>query len=539
MKISTGFYRAIVRTTLDSQMGGRVGVYIPELMASINPSKAATPSLITANDRNVAVDYIYARPTCRINKKADNYKKYKTKGGTFDIPSKDDHIAVFFLNNNIDECYYLPDVGLPFDGEIPVGKNLPSGTILDFLDLSRRSNVAFREFGNGDVIGFDYNEDTRTLFINFDNGSSIQFASPNKLLGKDDFVLGSHPTKPSLLDIIISRKDSLFASVFKLRSNKHKSAEFLLQTRLETDSENNPTDSDYNDGDISKHSLESGVSSSTTNDSTKTGLTSSYINKGSGLSSTATLEVFSNEKKSGIRRVVNFIRGIKENLSFADELSIGNDGVEKTDSSILNINKIKKESISKTKTQSFDTESYESSDTDSVELITSEDELGNEQRKMRASQTTDISAGSTTVRQEVTTNNVDAMISSAESTTHASDINANIIDVLTTYNSSIPDEYPTLTVSSSISNSNINYSVESEHKSAAEKVTVPPAVAILISPLTVVRSKVLFVVESIVNSEFILGFDPLRRRFSIVPTVDFIISNMLLVSSGRPNTLIS
>lgn len=205
MKIENKFYEATVVDINDTQLSGIVSVTVDELMSGQTTNFERN---IQYKKQSIGQQLILARPA---NKYYDGkVSKYKTPAGTYNSPLKNERIVVFFLNEDINKCYFIPGVSIRGVGENLKGYNLDIEDLNDFIETSRRPYMEVREFYNRNIIGFNNNPDSQHFFFKFDNGSELHFRSPNE---NDSFT--SNKTKPSEWKVTIKRHDSFYQNTVK------------------------------------------------------------------------------------------------------------------------------------------------------------------------------------------------------------------------------------------------------------------------------------------------------------------------------------
>ena len=160
---------------------------------------------------------VVAKSTNLFSKSENDIKNYFNDSGEWDVPRVGDYLVIIFLNNDINSCYYLPFT-LKFNRQVPTGMKLPSLVKENYLKLKERLNIKFREFFNGNIIGWDLNDENNMFFLVFDNGSKLEFASPNELV-----IDGNKKTnniKPSFFRILVDKIDKFFSSTFDMIATK-------------------------------------------------------------------------------------------------------------------------------------------------------------------------------------------------------------------------------------------------------------------------------------------------------------------------------
>ncbi len=191
----SGFYRAKVVDNVDEQRDGRVLVHV------INLNKT-----------------LWIRPSNNYGSSKDDKINYKLESGSFETAREGQYVAVFFLEDDINQGFFIPGMTLPYAGQTPNGLNLPKDVKLNYLTLKKRLNIKFREFFNGNIVGVDLNDDTNSLFYVFDNGARIEFNSPNE--AAKDGTRTSSLLKATKFIVDTFRHDSYFGSTIEASSSK-------------------------------------------------------------------------------------------------------------------------------------------------------------------------------------------------------------------------------------------------------------------------------------------------------------------------------
>ena len=199
-----GLYRAKVIFNEDKQLAGIIGVHITNLMYTFSNNE----DLIDDDKKN----YIYARPASYYSKSKHDVATYKTESGKVDkTPRVGSYVAIYFLNGNQNEAYYLPGWAFNYMDQVPTGKNLDEKNIQDSRDPKRRINMEWVEEYNGTIHGNNMNEDVQEFFYIFNNGTYLKFSSPDENQDVNmPGTLHSHKTKPTYFTLELKRFDSPF-----------------------------------------------------------------------------------------------------------------------------------------------------------------------------------------------------------------------------------------------------------------------------------------------------------------------------------------
>ena len=190
-----GFYRGKVVDNVDEQRDGRVLVFIVTLSKTI-----------------------WIRPANNYGSSEQDKINYKLESGSFSTAREGQYIAVFFIENDLNQGFFVPGMTLPYAGQTANGTNLPKDVKLNFLTLRQRLNIKFQEYFNGNIGGVDLNDDTNKLFYVFDNGARIEFSSPNEPAKNGGRSSSFSKVTKFLVDT--SRHDSFFGSILNVFSDK-------------------------------------------------------------------------------------------------------------------------------------------------------------------------------------------------------------------------------------------------------------------------------------------------------------------------------
>ena len=214
----SGFHRAKVIDVDDSQMVGYIGVHLTELMSGVDNDIGVKFDHL---EKNKEINMIIAKPMFHYDEGVDAYAN-DTVAGSFRMPNKGSYVVVFFLNHDYANCYYLPNMTIPYYNQSISGETLSLEDKSDFYDISRKHKVILEQFYNKTVIGFNSNDDVNKLFINFDGGSSIQLEAPNEESSIKS-TKKSNTTKPTKLKLSIKRFDSQYSSDISIKSDNDES----------------------------------------------------------------------------------------------------------------------------------------------------------------------------------------------------------------------------------------------------------------------------------------------------------------------------
>ena len=121
-----GFYRAKVITNEDKQFLGRVGVYVEKLMAP---------------EAELNNKYIWVKPANIVENDRGDVAKHSLIASNYNVPRKNAKIAVFFLGNDFDQGFYLPGVGLPYEGQLGTLKNTPLSLLKNLTNYKKKPNI--------------------------------------------------------------------------------------------------------------------------------------------------------------------------------------------------------------------------------------------------------------------------------------------------------------------------------------------------------------------------------------------------------------
>lgn len=210
----SGFHRGKVINNIDTQLSGKVGVYVLDLMSAFSDEINES---FDVNIPNQESNMIWITPTNAYNESSKDIKLYDNTSGSYNTPRIGEYVAVFFLNNDLNQGYYIPGISLPLLNQITNGFNLSTSNKEDFVNTERKPNIWLKEFWNRNIIGFNNNEDTQELFIKFDNGVELKFSSPNEQSNGDNHK--SNLTKPSELIVSIKRLDSQYETILDLKAD--------------------------------------------------------------------------------------------------------------------------------------------------------------------------------------------------------------------------------------------------------------------------------------------------------------------------------
>lgn len=185
-----GFMRATVIKRDDDKLEGRIGVNIHKLMPdedhnNLNEKESIeTPKQQTnffssesevkpiENEQIVSKNFYWARPSFRFSN-----NKGKTSGNYL-VPQIGELVVVYFEDNDPQKCRYLP-FDIVKDGEKLL--ELEKYFNKDILkDPKKKPNIEIlTKTPNGNLIGFDYNEETNMFIIKFSSGSVISIEKNN------------------------------------------------------------------------------------------------------------------------------------------------------------------------------------------------------------------------------------------------------------------------------------------------------------------------------------------------------------------------
>lgn len=185
-----GFLRGVVVEDVDPEMNGKLGISIPRLMEGYNAKNTSDtkiypfmsggnsggnlydPEFSDVKESTTAVevaDYIWAMPAFPVAPSAD------AKGiSSFALPVKGQVVFCFMEDEDPQKLYWLPIT--------PTLENEPITFQNMLITLSKKNDKVPEKFRNiikimqapnGNVLGFDYNEDTNSFEITFSSGSSI------------------------------------------------------------------------------------------------------------------------------------------------------------------------------------------------------------------------------------------------------------------------------------------------------------------------------------------------------------------------------
>ena len=191
-----GFMRATVIKRDDDKLEGRIGVNIHKLMPdedhtntkekeSVETPKQQTGFFTSEsevqpieNEQITSKNFYWARPSFDFSnnrgKTAGNYK----------VPQIGQLITVYFEDNDPQKCRYLP-FSVVKDGEklLELEKYLNTDILKDPI---KKPNIEIlTKTPNGNLIGFDYNEETNIFVIQFANGNIFNISNnedENKIL---------------------------------------------------------------------------------------------------------------------------------------------------------------------------------------------------------------------------------------------------------------------------------------------------------------------------------------------------------------------
>ena len=347
-----GFYRGKVISNKDLQGSGKIGVFIPRLMSGkIKNHEPVSFDMVKDNRDSTC---IWVKPASHINMSKSDYEKYSTKSGSFDVPREGSYVAIFFLDGIEENGFYLPGISFPYEGQTPGFKNIPSDLVTDLLDHRRKRNIHMREFFNGSIVGYNANEDVQDFFLNFDNGTSLEFASPNNISGNN---LSSHSQKPSKFDLRLKRHDSVFSSNIVGRTTNEDGSSFsIISKKKNTTVEKGLNYKSKVDIDevVSNSILKVNTIKDGSFGSLSTNSTESRKQSASGL------KVSSSKSSSTISLKQSFTDG--EDKSFKDDYSatISIDGIEKSSSELSTFSKSLNTMIEKEKNEVYSEDKYES-----------------------------------------------------------------------------------------------------------------------------------------------------------------------------------
>lgn len=259
-----GFMRATVIKRDDEKLEGRIGVNIHKLMpdedhTNLNEKESIeTPKQQTnffssesevkpiENEQIISKNFYWARPSFRFSN-----NKGKTSGNYL-VPQIGELVVVYFEDNDPQKCRYLP-FDIVKDGEKLL--ELEKYFNKDILkDPKKKPNIEIlTKTPNGNIIGFDYNEDTNSFLVGFDKGDLIQVTNN---ADKDEILLKTADGAYVKLDgknhyVEVSTKDSKVKidgennsieaktkdTVAKLDGNSNKITTTSAKTDINSDSE--------------------------------------------------------------------------------------------------------------------------------------------------------------------------------------------------------------------------------------------------------------------------------------------------------------
>lgn len=243
-----GFMRATVIKRDDEKLGGRIGVNIHKLMpdedhTNINEKeKIETPKQQTnffssesevkpiENEQIKSKNFYWARPCSNF---ANNNGK---TSGDFKVPQQGQLVIVYFEDNDPQKCRYLP-FSIVKDGEKLL--ELEKYFNKDILkDPKKKPNIEIlTKTPNGNLIGFDYNEETNIFIIQFANGNIINISNnenENKILlqtsDKSKVLIDGKDSK-----ILVESLDSRIITDGKNNKIKLESEDIELKGRIKLD----------------------------------------------------------------------------------------------------------------------------------------------------------------------------------------------------------------------------------------------------------------------------------------------------------------
>jgi hypothetical protein len=185
-----GFLRGIVIEDVDPEKKGKLGVKLTRLMDEYNKKASGVGSTYRsyyAMDQNVSsnpeifdklsdiktpvaaevADYIWAMPSFIIGSSQDAISQ-------FYLPKKNQVVYCIAEDNDPQKLYWLPFSPTLEDEEILFKNMRITQNKKNLEDPEKFRNVVkLFETPNGNIIGFDYNEDTNSFEITFDSGSTI------------------------------------------------------------------------------------------------------------------------------------------------------------------------------------------------------------------------------------------------------------------------------------------------------------------------------------------------------------------------------
>jgi len=223
------FFRGKVVNNKDDRKEGRIGVHISDLMGSTSNQETENKNINVG--MKGSTNWVVAYPTHFISKSKNDEKLYQTFAGNFDVPREGAYVLVFFLKNDPTQCFYIPNLSLPFTQQTIVGMNLPENISENFESLDKKLNIKMQEFHNGNIVGIDLNDETNECFLIFESGSSVVFGAPIEFVDENSLLTGrkSSSKKPTFLNIKLERKDGVY-EMLDLRTVTFKEATYEIKT---------------------------------------------------------------------------------------------------------------------------------------------------------------------------------------------------------------------------------------------------------------------------------------------------------------------
>ena len=184
----SGIMRGVVKRRDDPLGEGRVAVYIPKLMTFSSTNAKPEESKVTPGSGKYsptsevrsakpvdALNYLWCRP---VEYFSDDSASDNVVNGSYRVPQLEQTVFVFFEDEDPQKPYFYPY------GPTKVGQVIPMSNMesseSNIADVSRKPNIhILSELPNGNIIGFDYNTDTNSFVVKFQNGHKIRIMKGN------------------------------------------------------------------------------------------------------------------------------------------------------------------------------------------------------------------------------------------------------------------------------------------------------------------------------------------------------------------------